>query len=431
MYVIYNFLITLFFIFAFPYYIVRILFTRKYRAGLKERLGFINYRLDKLNPSRKRIWIHAVSVGETIAASLLIKRIRELWPDAILILTTVTETGNRTAKEKIKEADIIAFFPLDFSWSVRSFKNRLKPDLCIVMETELWPNFLRIVSGNSTPILIVNGRLSEKSYRGYKFGKSFFNKVLKNISAFSMQTDSDAGRIAALGAEKSKIYVTGNLKFDQVFMASSQIDEDIKADLMIPGDCKVLVFGSTHRGEEEILVKVYKKLLSRFKNLFFIIAPRHPERFREVEDILSKNSVSFCRRTMLKEEEVIKTDAMLLDTIGELPKIYSIASVVFIGGTLVPVGGHNILEPAVFKKPVLFGKYMHNFREIAELFVNSGGGIQVRDPSEIEERISDLLSNPEKGEEIGRVAYSLFEKNLGATDRTLELIKKFFPVGLK
>ena len=429
MYVIYNFLITLFFIFSFPYYLVRILLTRKYRAGLKERLGFINYRLDKLDTSRKRIWIHAVSVGETIAASLLIKRIRELWPDAILILTTVTETGNRTAKEKIKEADIIAFFPLDFSWAVRSFKNRLKPDLCIVMETELWPNFLRIVSGNSTPILIVNGRLSEKSYRGYKFGKSFFNKVLKNISAFSMQTDSDAGRIAALGAEKSKIYVTGNLKFDQVFGASSLAEPDIRKNLMIPGDSKVLVFGSTHRGEEEILVKVYKKLLSEFKNLFLIIAPRHPERFGEVEGILTKNSVSFCRRTLLKKEELIRTDAMLLDTIGELPKIYSIASVVFIGGTLVPVGGHNILEPAVFKKPVLFGKYMHNFREIAELFVNSGGGIQVRDPSEIEERISDLLSNPEKGEEIGGVAYSLFEKNLGATDRTLELIKKFFPVG--
>ena len=296
------------------------------------------------------------------------------------------------------------------------------------METELWPNFLRILSENGTPIMIANGRLSEKSYSGYKIAKAFFKKVLKSISAFSMQTDSDAGRIAALGAEESKIYVTGNLKFDQVFRASSQIEKGIRADLMIPEECKVLVFGSTHRGEEEILVGAYKKLRSGFKNLFLIIAPRHPERFGEVEGILTRNSVSFCRRTLLKRDEVIKTDAMLLDTIGELSQIYSIASVVFIGGTLVPVGGHNILEPAVFKKPVFFGKYMHNFREIAELFVNSGGGIQVHDPSEIEQRISDLLSNPEKGEEIGRVAYSLFEKNLGATERTLDLIKKFFPL---
>ena len=428
MYVIYNFLIILFFIFSFPYYLVRILFTRKYRAGLKERLGFINHRLDNLDASRKRMWIHAVSVGEVIAASLLIKRIKELWPDLIIMLTTVTETGNRTAKEKIKEADVIAFFPLDFSWSVRRFKKSLKPDLCIIMETELWPNFLRILSENGTPIMIANGRLSEKSYSGYKIAKAFFKKVLKSISAFSMQTDSDAGRIAALGAEQSKIYVTGNLKFDQVFRASSQIEKGIRADLMIPEECKVLVFGSTHRGEEEILVGAYKKLRSGFKNLFLIIAPRHPERFGEVEGILTRNSVSFCRRTLLKRDEVIKTDAMLLDTIGELSQIYSIASVVFIGGTLVPVGGHNILEPAVFKKPVFFGKYMHNFREIAELFVNSGGGIQVHDPSEIEQRISDLLSNPEKGEEIGRVAYSLFEKNLGATERTLDLIKKFFPL---
>jgi len=428
MYLIYELLIYLFFILSSPYFILKILFARKYRVGLKDRVGFLNSKLKNLNPERKRILIHAVSVGEVIAASLLIKRIKELWPEAILILTTVTETGNITAKEKIKETDIITFFPLDLSLPVRRFKNYVKPDICIIMETELWPNFLRIISETGTPLLIVNGRLSEKSYRGYKIAQVFFKKVLKNISAFGMQTDSDAKRIMELGAEESKIYVTGNLKFDQVFKAGFQIKQDILKDLMLPEDYTVLVFGSTHRGEEEILIEVYKKLRQRFKNLFFILAPRHPERFREVEDILSRNSIAYCRRTELKEKNIAGKEAILLDTIGELSNIYSIASIVFIGGSLVPVGGHNILEPAVFKKPVLFGKYMHNFRDIAELFVKSGGGIQILEPSEIEEKISALLSDVSRQKEIGKIAYSLFEKNLGATDRTLDIIKKFFPL---
>lgn len=428
MYVIYGFLIYLFFLISSPYFIYKLLTTKKYRAGIKERLGFLDRRFKEIKPGKRRIWIHAVSVGEVIAASLLIKRIRELWPNETLILTTVTETGNNTAKARINEADIITFFPLDIGWSVRRFRNSLNPDICIIMETEIWPNFLKIISENKMPLLIVNGRLSEKSYRGYKVGKIFFKKALKNISAFSMQTDSDAERIMLLGADKEKICVTGNLKFDQVFKAGSQMNQDIAIELKLPAGCKILVLGSTHNGEEEILISVYKKLKTKFHDLFMIIAPRHPERFSEVEDLLIKSSIKFCRRTKIKEETILGKEAILLDTIGELSKIYSIATIVFMGGSLVPVGGHNILEPAVFKKPVLFGRYMHNFRDIAELFVNSGGGIQISEPSEIEKKISDLLSNPYKQKEIGRNAYSLFEKNLGATERNIEIIKKFFPL---
>src|SRR3972149_9477167 len=408
MYVIYSFLTYLFFLISSPYFIYKLLTTKKYRTGIKERLGFLDKSLKNIKPGKRRIWIHAVSVGEVIAASLLIKRIRELWPDETLILTTVTETGNNTARKRIKEADIITFFPLDIGWSVRRFKGFLNPDICIIMETELWPNFLKIISENKTPVLIVNGRLSEKSYRGYRIGKTFFKKALKNISFFSMQTDSDAERIILLGAEKEKVFVTGNLKFDQVFKAGSQMNQDIAGELMLPTGCKILVLGSTHSGEEDILISTFKKLKRKFHDLFLIVAPRHPERFREVEDLLIKNSIKFCRRTKIKEEPFSKKEAILLDTIGELSKIYSIATIVFMGGSLVPIRGHNILEPAVFKKPVLFGKYMHNFRDIAELFVKSGGGIQVFEPSEIEKEISNLLSNPKRQEEIGKKAYSLF-----------------------
>ncbi len=428
MYEIYKLLTYLFFLISSPYFIYKLLTTKKYRAGIKERLGFLDIRFKEIKPGRRRIWIHAVSVGEVIAASLLIKRIRELWPAETLILTTVTETGNNTAKERINEADIITFFPLDIGLSVRRFKSFLKPDICIIMETEIWPNFLKIISENKTPLLIVNGRLSEKSYRGYRIGKIFFKEALKNISFFSMQTDSDAERIMLLGAEKERVCVTGNLKFDQVFKAGAQMNQDIAGELMLPADCKILVLGSTHSGEEDILISVFKKLKTKFRNLFLIVAPRHPERFKEVEDILIKNSIKFCRRTRIKEETLSGKEAILLDTIGELSKIYSIATIVFMGGSLVPVGGHNILEPAVFKKPVLFGKYMHNFRDIAELFVKSGGGIQVSEPSQIEKEISDILSNPHKQEDIGGNAYSLFEKNLGATERNIEIIKKFLPL---
>ncbi|OGL41295.1 MAG: hypothetical protein A3C43_11360 [Candidatus Schekmanbacteria bacterium RIFCSPHIGHO2_02_FULL_38_11] len=427
MYVIYGFLTYLFFLITSPYFIYKLLTTKKYRAGIKERLGFLGRRFKEMKPGKRRIWIHAVSVGEVIAASLLIKRIRELWPDETLILTTVTETGNNTARKRIKEADIITFFPLDIGWSVRRFKGFLNPDICIIMETELWPNFLKIISENKTPVLIVNGRLSEKSYRGYKTGKIFFENVLKKISAFSMQSDSDAERIMLLGAEKEKIFVTGNLKFDQVFKSGSRMNQNIAEELMLPKGCKILVLGSTHRGEEEILISVYNKLKIKFHDLFLIVAPRHPERFREVEELLTKNSIAFCRRTEIKGNNLSGKEAILLDTIGDLPKIYSITTIVFMGGSLVPVGGHNILEPAVFKKPVLFGKYMHNFRDIAELFVKSGGGIQVFEPSEIEKEISNLLSNPKRQEEIGKKAYSLFEKNLGATERNIEIIKRFLP----
>ncbi|MCG2676408.1 3-deoxy-D-manno-octulosonic acid transferase [bacterium] len=396
----------------------------KYKKGLKQRLGFIPKLKDK-----DIIWVHAVSVGEVIAASPVIDAIRKRFPKYSFLISTVTDTGQDMARKAISDPKEIIYFPLDFKWIVNKVLKIIQPKLFIMVETELWPNFIRETKKRKIPLAVVNGRISPSSFKGYKIIKPFLKKVLFNIDLFCMQSKLDEERIISLGAPKERVHVTGNVKFDGLQTEVSD-RERLAEELKISSKDLVLVAGSTHPGEEEIILDIYQKAREEYPNLRLILAPRHPERIPEVESLCKNKNLSYIRRSQITNHRSPITDhrspIILIDTIGELAKVYSLATVVFVGGSLVPVGGHNILEPAALGKAPLFGPYMHNFVESARLLIEGKGGIQARDREELLKNILDLLKNPEKREKTGKRAQEIVKRHQGASERTVELIGKLW-----
>lgn len=438
MYFIYSILLFLFLLFSTPYFLFRMVTKGKYKKGLKQRLGFIPKLKDK-----DIIWIHAVSVGEVIAASPVIDAIRKRFPKYSFLISTVTDTGQDMARKTVSDPKEIIYFPLDFKWIVNKVLKIILPKLFIMIETELWPNFIRGAKRRKIPLAVVNGRISPGSYKGYRVIKPFLKRVLFNIDLFCMQSELDEERIISLGAPKERVHVTGNVKFDGLQTEVSD-RERLAEELKISSKDLVLVAGSTHPGEEEIILDIYQKAREEYPNLRLILAPRHPERIPEVEAICKSKSFSYfkglkysltmrwitsIRRSQLAKRRLPITDhrpVILLDTIGELAKVYSLATVVFVGGSLVPVGGHNILEPAALGKAPLFGPYMHNFVESARLLLEGKGGIQARDREELLKNILDLLKNPEKREKTGKRAQEIVKRHQGASERTVELVGKLW-----
>jgi 3-deoxy-D-manno-octulosonic-acid transferase len=325
----------------------------------------------------------------------------------------VTVTGNYTARQRVPEADAVFYFPFDYPWIVRRVIRRINPAIVIVAETELWPNFLRELRKAGIPSVVVNGRISPHSYRNYMKLKWFFREVFRHVDLFCMQSDADARRIKEIGAESGKVAVTGNLKFDQ------KITIIRNQPISIPPGSKIITAGSTHRGEESVLLEVFKRLREKYPRLVLILAPRHPERFSEVEGLINAAGFDCQRRTTLRGEV---RDVLLLDTIGELRSFYAICDIAFVGGSLVKVGGHNLLEPAAMKKPIIFSRYMYNFKEISEAIMAAGGGLVVKDKGELYTQMDNLLSNEGLSREIGQKAYEVIAANSGATVRTLEAI---------
>ncbi|MBI3585182.1 MAG: 3-deoxy-D-manno-octulosonic acid transferase [Nitrospinae bacterium] len=376
------------------------------------------------------IWIHAVSVGEVIASTSLIKSLRKEYPDIKIILSTVTDTGQQIAKERIKEADYIIYFPFDFSWSVMRALNTINPIICIIMETELWPNFLKEANKKAIPVAVINGRISERSFKRYRMISLFMKSVLESVRLFSMQTEDDAKRIVALGADKRNVNVSGNIKYDNEFKdIEEEKGKEIKNTLEVNNSDRIFIAGSTHPGEEEMVVKLYSNILKNYPDFRLVIAPRHIDRVGEVEEIVKKMGLDTVRKTELLKGSRVKDQGssntkpiIILDTIGELSFMYSIADIVFIGGSLIPHGGQNILEPAFYKKPVIFGKYMMNFQEIAKEMILSGGGIQVNNEEDLIREVGGLLNNKKKMIEIGEKGYQVIMKNRGALQKNLELI---------
>lgn len=367
-----------------------------------------------------------------MAAASLIKEIRKRYPEFKILLSTVTVTGNIIAKDKIPEADYIIYFPFDFSWAVKRALDVINPIACIIIETELWPNFLNALNLRGIPVVIVNGRISEKSFKGYKLIRPFMKEVFSNISMFNMQTEEDAERAISLGAVQNNVKICGNIKYDHEFreIGTDKVKE-IKGTLGINSNEKIFIAGSTHPGEEEIILDLYSHILNDHSNLRLIIAPRHVERVREVEEITRKKGLIPVRRTNLQKSEVRSQmsefnnkPVIILDTIGELGFMYSIATFVFVGGSLIPHGGQNILEPAFYKKPVIFGKYMMNFSEIAKEMRLSGGGIQVNNKEEFKIEVEKLLNDEKMVVEIGEKGYQVIIRNRGTLQRNLELIKE-------
>jgi 3-deoxy-D-manno-octulosonic-acid transferase len=379
---------------------------------------------------KKSIWVHAASVGEVRCSIPLLKKIKKEFPHSKILLTTMTSTGNETAKTYLPEGDQVLFIPIDHPLVIRRAIEKIQPSLLLIAETELWPNLLRACGKKGIPIVLFNGRISQKSFRRYLFFKFFFKECLKYISRFLMQTEEDRTRIIEMGGESQKAKAVGNLKFDQTFPSfTTEAISEMAKSLGLRGNENILIAGSTHSGEEEILVSLYKDLKKIDPHLVLILAPRHLERLEEVEKILKKESLPWQRKTSFllrgggSDQE--QSRIILLDTMGELIGLYSLGTLVFVGGSLVPVGGHNPLEPLLFRKCVLFGPHMFNFLEISNRLIETGGAIQVSGKEDLFSQTKHLLLDKGAQKEIGEKGYRFLQKHQGATERIFNEIRPF------
>jgi 3-deoxy-D-manno-octulosonic-acid transferase len=398
----------------------RYLFRRKFHQGFIRRLGILPRGLNLERP----VWIHAVSVGETMAIRGLVEALRQIYPEKQFVISTVTPTGNKIALSIAKEGDFVTYLPLDFSFIVRGVLKRVNPVLFIIAETEIWPNLVSLLSKMKIPIVTVNGRISDASFKGYKAIKPLLKPLLNKINAFCVQSKLDAQRLERLGVIRNKIQVTGNMKFD----TKSKVLSFDNLHLGLDEDEELWVCGSTHRGEEEIILGVYRKLLAEFPKLKLLIAPRHPERSKDIESLAFKNGFEgiFLSQLGQATSRGPRSKVFILDTIGQLLNYYAIADIVFVGGSLVKTGGHNIIEPASQAKPIIFGPHMFNFRDIADLFLRNKAALLVRSRQELLSSIKYLMKHPAEMDELGKRAKATITQNQGATLRNAEIIKKTY-----
>jgi 3-deoxy-D-manno-octulosonic-acid transferase len=394
---------------------------RRRRAGYGRHLGQRLGRLGDGLPPEPRCWIHAVSVGESAVAVPLVEGIRRRWPELSVMVSTITPTGARIVAERLAARAVHRYFPVDLPGPVRRALDAARPRFFIAIETELWPNFLRALAARRIPAMIANGRISDRSFRRYRRVRWLMRRVLADISVFAMQSEEDAQRIVALGAPPERVVVTGNLKGDLLPEASD--DAGWRARLGLGERDRLWIAGSTHRGEEAMVLDAFARAKARCPALALLLAPRHPERAGEVEDLIRSHGLTAVRRSRPPHEPA--SDAVvILDTVGELAQIYGLAEVVFVGGSLVPVGGHNVLEPAMRSKPVLFGPHTSNFREGADLLQQSGGGIVVKDADDLARELTRLLEDRDVAGRMGRAAQEAFAGRQGAVSATLDLIAR-------
>ncbi|MFQ5817670.1 MAG: 3-deoxy-D-manno-octulosonic acid transferase [Terriglobia bacterium] len=421
MYFLYSALLALGLLVLSPYFVFQGLRHKKYFHNLGQRLGRLPATARPVAPGA--IWVHAVSVGEVLAVAPFVRQLRQRLPTRPLLLTTVTLTGQQVAARQ-KLADAVFYFPFDFAFAVRRALAHLRPALVLIAETEIWPNFLRQTQRAGVPVAFVNGRISDRSFRrrNIPFWRGFLRRVLRTPAFFLMQTEQDAERIIALGAPAQRVGVGGNLKFDVAVPARPPFLAALAART------PVIVGGSTMEGEEAMLVDCLPGLKRDFPDALLVLAPRHPERFQPVARLLEARRVSFVRRSALRTQGdnhffgTNRPDVLLLDTLGELAGTYAAATVAFIGGSLVPAGGHNPVEPGFWGKPILFGPSMENFRLMAQAFQTAGAALEVRDAAELRARLVELLSDAERRRAMGSAAQALVAASRGATLRALEKV---------
>ena len=425
MYFIYSVLIVLFFVVMSPYLVYQAVRYRKYVRSLPQRLGILplSFNLD----GDDSIWIHAVSVGEVLTARALLQELRERYPRLRIFLSTTTITGHQVARNNLQYIDEVFYFPFDFAFIVRRTLRLVRPRLFVMMETELWPNLLRACHARGVKTLLVNGRISSRSYPRYKLARPFFRHVLAHVERFCMQSEESARRIIDMGADPARVTVTGSLKFDSLERPGSSAPGDrgrnrVLRYFRITADRPVVIAASTLKGEEEPVLEAFQRLRATRANALLIIAPRKPERFDDVERLARRSGLNVARRTELRVDAEPRQDIVVLDTIGELAQLFQVATVVFVGGSLVDAGGHNILEPAVFGKPIIFGPYMQNFAEIARAFLDNGAGIEVKGARELETVLLELMADPVRRASLGAAARALVEANRGARARSLQAI---------
>jgi len=426
-YLLYSFLTAVIFVLASPYFLYQALRHNKYVGSIAQRLGYlpVSFNLD----GDESIWVHAVSVGEVLSARPLMSELRASYPKLRLFLSTTTLTGQQLARRSVPDVDAVFYFPFDWTITARRTLNVVRPRLFVMTETEIWPNLLRECKRRGVRTLMVNGRISYRSFPRYRLVRPFMKRVLAHIDRFCVQGEETSRRLIELGAEPARIIVTGSLKFDSLESSPTpgRGRERVLRFFRVPPTRPVIIAGSTLKGEEEPVIRAFNRVRASGVNALLVIAARHPERFDEVERLCRHEGLTVVRRTELPIDAEPRADAVVLDTIGELAQLYQIATVVFVGGSLVPAGGHNILEPAVYGKPVVFGPHMQNFGEIAETFLTNGAAIQVRTAGEFEETMLSLIGDPVRRARVGAAARALVESNRGARDRTLMVIRDLLP----
>lgn len=408
-----------FVIFGLPYFLYRVVIKGKYRQGWSQRLGKVPVRKGK-NPC---LWIHGVSVGEVLAARNLVKLFCERFPDWDVVISTTTPSGHAVARQNYPEHSVF-YFPMDLSWMVRRAFCRLRPTLVTLLEVELWPNFLWEAHRQSVPVVLVSGSLSETSFRRYRRLGSLSRRMLEKVALFCMQTEDYARKITNLGVPENRVVITASMKYDNLLLKAGKNTK--LADTLGLARAPVLMAGSTHEGEEEALLDSYCKLREKFPELRLVIVPRHPERFDKVEQLIRDKGLFALRKSSLDAGQqaaaVSPAPVLLVDTLGELAKLYEVADLVFVGGSLVPVGGHNLLEPAACGKAVLFGPQVFKQRESADQLLGQQAAIQVRDEKELAAQCDSLLSHPQLLEELGQRALAVIRRQQGASQRTLEAL---------
>ncbi len=412
-----------------PYFVYQALRRKKYVGSLGQRLGYLPVTLNL--DSEPSIWIHAVSVGEVLSTRPVIEELRKRYPSLRLYLSTTTRSGEQLARRSVTDVDGIFYFPFDWPFTVRRTLSIIQPKLFVMVENEIWPTMLRECRKRGVKTVVINGRISARSFPRYRMIRPFFKRVLADIDRFCVQGEETAGRLVALGADRSRMTITGSMKFDALDATPlpGRGPARVLRFFRISPNRPVLIAGSTMRGEDEAVIRAFNRVRSTAAgaNALLIIAARHPERFDDVERLCKSEGLATIRRSDLPIDAEPRCDAVILDTIGELAHLYQIATAVFVGGSLVPAGGHNILEPALYGKSIVFGPHMENFTEIAETFLTNRAAIQVHHPRELESTIVALMGDPVRRARLGAAARALIDANRGAKDRTLAVIAELLP----
>ena len=428
MYLAYSLISLLLFALISPYFVYQAVRYKKYVGSLRQRLGYLPIALNL--DGEPSIWIHAVSVGETLTVKALIADLRAQYPRLRIFLSTTTIAGQQVAKKDL-QVDGVFYFPFDWTFTVRRTLAVVKPRLFVMVETEIWPNLLRECRARGIKTVVINGRISAKSYPRYRLVRPLFRRVLADIDRFCMQSDESARRIIDLGADPARVTVTGSLKFDSLptsaLVSHGRPRELVLRYFRVPPARVVLVAGSTMKQEDAAVLRAFARIRSITPGALLVVAPRQRERFDEVERLARDEGFSVARRSNLAVDADPRADVVVLDTFGELAQVYQIATVVFVGGSLADYGGHNILEPAIFGKPIVFGPHMHNFREIADTFLTNHAAVQVQSERELEEALRNLVADPVRRAALGAAARALVETNRGAKDKTMAVVSELMP----
>jgi 3-deoxy-D-manno-octulosonic-acid transferase len=418
MYLLYSALLAVGLLASLPYWMVKRR-QGKWREGLGERLGKIPARL-RPQPL-PAIWVHAVSVGEVLAVSELVRELRLRFPNYCVVVSTTTATGRELARKQFGEEDVF-YFPLDFAFAIRPYLSLLQPRLIVLAETEFWPNFLRLAHTSGARVAVVNARISDRSWPGYRRFRWIWQRVLRNVDLFVAQTNEDASRLRDIGAPDDRVLVSGNLKFDVPAPDPPPIVANLRSNFQQAGAGPVMVCGSTVEGEEALVLRAFESVLATHPQAVMILAPRRPERFGEVAQLLEQMGTRFWRRSSWRGD-AIAGGVLLIDSIGELASLYALADVAFVGGSLVPRGGHNIIEPARYGVAIVVGKHTENFRDIVSLF-ESKDAVRVVGPEQFTSVLMNLLSDEAARTALGRRGAQTLQSKIGATGRTLAGLEK-------